>query len=118
MLEPTVVVAIAAASARPGAGIETKLAEAMLAAAAKSAVNKKLTPPASPLARGSSGAPAMTFRASRRVVSMARVMALESSRNWNVYCEIVARRCRETHGTTGNPTRTVGVAHDSGVAIE
>jgi hypothetical protein len=82
MLDPTVVVAIAAAFARLGAAIETKLAEATAAAAAAvSAPNRKVAPPARDVARGSKGAPAMTFRASRRDVSVALIMAFGSSRN-------------------------------------
>ena len=82
MLDPTVVVAIAAAFARLGAGIEMKLAEAIGGAAAAAFMpNRKVVPPASDVARGNKGAPAMTFRASRRVVSIARVMTFGSSRN-------------------------------------
>src|SRR5437867_2038754 len=77
MLDLTVVVAMAAASARLGAGIETKLAEATAgAASAWSMPNRKAVPPASEVARGSNGAPAITFRASRREVLIARIMRL------------------------------------------
>jgi hypothetical protein len=59
-----------------------KLAEATaFAATAESMPNRKVAPPVSDVARGSKGAPAITFRALRRVVSMALVMAFGSSRN-------------------------------------
>src|SRR5215813_2091518 len=117
MLEPTLVVAIAAASARLGAGMETKLADAMLAAAADSAVKRKLAPPASEVASGSNGAPAMTFRASRRDVSTARVMAFGSSRNAARTDVMSAAQTTGIAADTGNPRRTVGPARDTAVKV-
>ncbi|HSE75683.1 MAG TPA: hypothetical protein VLB05_14295 [Dongiaceae bacterium] len=98
MLEPTLVVAIAAASAKLGAGMDTNLADAIVEASAEPAVNRKPAPPASDVARGSSGAPAMTFKASRRDVSVARIMAFGSSRKMGREQRKIGRPAREDRG--------------------